>query len=87
MIITCISHADARSEKYNFRGLTRRGRNEARAAAGRFKQLLEELSANRGIEFPAVDLIISSPKARCLATALLFAKELDDLPSKAVKAA
>lgn len=79
MLISVITHAAARGKQHPFRGLTKEGRNEARNAAGRFMELLEDLPANQGIEAPAIDLIISSPKARCLATALLFAKRLSDL--------
>ena len=71
MFITGITHADARGKKHAFRGLTKQGWKEAVSAAGRFKELAGE-------EFPRVGVVVSSPKARCLETAVLFAKALSD---------
>lgn len=69
MLVTCITHADARGKKHAFRGLTKQGRKEAESAAERFKELMEE-------EVPPIGVVVSSPKARCLETAVLFAKAL-----------
>ena len=71
MLVTCITHADARGKKHAFRGLTKAGRKEAESAAERFSGLAQG-------EFPRVGVVVSSPKARCLETAVLFAKELSD---------
>ena len=71
MFITCITHADARGKEHAFRGLTEAGWEEVENAAQRFKALHEE-------EIPRIGVIISSPKARCLETAVLFAKALSD---------
>jgi len=71
MLVTCITHADARGKKHTFRGLTERGRQEAASAAKRFRGLVEE-------EVPRIGVVVSSPKARCLETAVLFAKAISD---------
>lgn len=72
MLITGITHADARGKKHPFRGLTEQGWREAASAAARFRKLVEE-------DIPPIGVIVSSPKARCLETAVLFAKALSDL--------
>lgn len=73
MLITCITHADARDKKVHpFRGLTGKGWQEVESAAERFRALIDE-------ETPKIDLVVSSPKARCVETALLLAKALSDL--------
>ena len=72
MFVTCITHADARGKKkHAFRGLTERGWKEVYGAAERFRELSEE-------EIPRIGVIVSSPKARCLETAVLFAKAISD---------
>jgi len=71
MFITCITHASARGKEHAFRGLTEAGWREVKSAAQRFKALHEE-------EVPRIGVIVSSPKARCLETAVLFAKALSD---------
>lgn len=77
MLITCITHAGARGKERPFRGLTERGQAEAASAAGRFRELA-------GDEVPRVGVIVSSPKARCLETAVLFAKAASDFGLVAV---
>ncbi len=73
MLMTCITHADARDQKaHPFRGLTATGWREVESAAERFRTLVDE-------ETPKIELVISSPKARCVETALLLAKALSDL--------
>jgi phosphohistidine phosphatase SixA len=73
MFISCITHADARDKKaHRFRGLTSRGWREVESAAQRFRALIDE-------ETPKIELVVSSPKARCVETALLMAKALSDL--------
>lgn len=73
MLITCITHADARDKKaHPFRGLTRRGWREVERTAVRFRELLDA-------QAPTIEVVASSPKARCLETALLFAKAVSDL--------
>lgn len=73
MFVTGITHADSRDKKeHPFRGLTEKGWEEVRGAARQFKG-----SIGKGT--PLVDSIVSSPKARCLETALLFAKAISDL--------
>lgn len=80
MIITCITHADARDKKkHPFRGLTERGWHETNSAAERFSELISGLEASQDEEFPSVETVVSSPKARCLETAILFAKAISDL--------
>jgi phosphohistidine phosphatase SixA len=71
MFMTCITHADARGKEHAFRGLTETGWREAKSAAQQFKALHQE-------EIPSIGIIVSSPKPRCLETAVLFAKELSD---------
>lgn len=71
MFVTCITHADARDKKHIFRGLTENGWREVESAARRFRVLHEEV-------VPSIGTIVSSPKARCLETAVLFAKALSD---------
>jgi phosphohistidine phosphatase SixA len=72
MLLTGITHASARDKKeHPFRGLTENGWSEVRGAAARFKELT-------GGEHPLVETIISSPKARCIETAVLFAKAISD---------
>jgi len=78
MIITGITHADARDKKHPFRGLTGQGREEAISAAGRFRELMGVIETGRGVKIPTVGRIVSSPKARCLETAILFAKAISD---------
>jgi phosphohistidine phosphatase SixA len=73
MLITCLTHADARDKKtYPFRGLTEKGWQETERAAERFRELITA-------ETPKIEVVVSSPKARCVETALLFAKAVSDL--------
>jgi phosphohistidine phosphatase SixA len=73
MFITCITHADARDKKaHPFRGLTGTGWREVESSADRLKALIDE-------ETPKIELVVSSPKARCVETAILLAKALSDL--------
>ncbi len=75
MIITCITHCDARDKKkFPFRGLTEKGRRESDLAEVRFRELIT-------VETPKIETVISSPKARCVETAVLFAKAISDLLS------
>lgn len=74
MYISVITHAAAREKKHGFRGLTERGWQEANSAAARYRALLQEA----GTDVPPVDLVVSSPKPRCLETVILFAKGLDE---------
>jgi phosphohistidine phosphatase SixA len=71
MFVTCITHADARGKEHAFRGLTEIGWREVESAAQRFRALHKE-------EIPSIGIIVSSPKPRCLETAVLFAKALSD---------
>jgi len=71
MFVTCITHADARGKDHAFRGLTEAGWREVESAAQRFKALHKA-------EIPSIGIIVSSPKPRCLETAVLFAKALSD---------
>ncbi len=78
MIITCITHANARDKsKHTFLGLTEQGWQEVNSAAKRFR-LIAVLGADQGEEMPLVETVVSSPKARCLETAILFAKAISD---------
>lgn len=79
MLLTGITHAAARDKKHPFRGLTKQGRKESRRAAARFLELAPTLAQEVGGSLPPIGAIVSSPKVRCLATALLFAKGLGDL--------
>lgn len=73
MLITCITHADARDKKkHPFRGLTEQGWQEVNSAAEQFRELIDE-------ETPIIETIVSSPKARCVETAILFAKAVSEL--------
>ncbi|NCF64529.1 MAG: hypothetical protein GWP61_01055 [Chloroflexi bacterium] len=75
MYITCITHADARDKKaHPFRGLTEQGWREVERTAERFRELIDD-------ETPKIKVVVSSPKARCVETALLFAKAVSDLTS------
>ena len=74
MLITCITHAAARGKKYPFRGLTEKGWQEVDSAAERFMSLIGE-------ESPKIEAVVSSPKARCVETAILFAKAISELTS------
>lgn len=67
MKITCITHATARDKKYTFRGLTDVGWQEVDSAADRFLSVM-------AADTQKIGAIISSPKARCVETAVLFAK-------------
>lgn len=72
MLITCITHADARDKnKYPFRGLTEQGWQEVDSAAGQYRRLVDE-------ETPVIETVVSSPKARCVETAILFAKAVSE---------
>lgn len=71
MLLTCITHAGARDKKHAFRGLTEQGRREALSAAERFRELAGE-------EMPRIEVVVSSPKARCLETAIVFVKAISD---------
>lgn len=72
MLVPCITHADARDKKkHTFRGLTEQGWKEVNSAAERFRRLIEE-------EAPLIETIVSSPKARCLESAILFAKAISE---------
>mgnify|MGYP000172442424 CR=1 FL=1 len=73
MLITCITHADARDKKtHPFRGLTEQGWREVERAAERFRALIDN-------ETPKIEVVVSSPKARCVETAVLFAKAVSNL--------
>lgn len=72
MLITAITHAEARGSDHTFRGLTRAGMEECRQAAARY------LDLTRGSSHPPIARILSSPKPRCLETVLLFTKVLPD---------
>lgn len=72
MFITCITHAAARDKQHAFRGLTEAGWQEVNSAAQRFRTLTNV------DELPRIGAIVSSPKARCLETAVLLAKALSD---------
>ena len=73
MFITCITHTDARDKKkHPFRGLSKQGWREVELAAERFRELIDDGAAK-------IDVVVSSPKARCVETAVLFAKEVSDL--------
>jgi len=73
MLITCITHADARNKKkHPFRGLTKQGWREVESIAERFRELIDD-------ETPKIEVVVSSPKARCVETALLFAKAVSKL--------
>ena len=74
MLITCITHAAARGKKYSFRGLTEKGWQEVDSAAERFKSLVGE-------ESPKIEAVVTSPKARCVETAILFAKAVSEFAS------
>ena len=74
MLITCITHASARSKKYLFRGLTEQGWREVESAADRFKKLA-------GKDDPRIAVIVASPKARCVETAILFSKAVSEFVS------
>lgn len=72
MLFTAITHASARDSTHTFRGLTAEGMEECRRAAARYVELTRESPSS-----PIVR-IVSSPKPRCLESALLFAKTLPD---------
>ncbi len=73
MLITCITHADAHNDKaHPFRSLTGQGWREVEGAAGRFRNLIDE-------ETPSIEIVVSSPKTRCVETAILFGKAISDL--------
>ena len=72
MFITCITHAEARDKQDVFRGLTEVGWWQVDSAAQRFRAL------TTFHELPHIGAIISSPKARCLETAVLLAKALSN---------
>jgi phosphohistidine phosphatase SixA len=79
MLISCITHANARSKKNHvFLGLTEQGWGEVDSAAKQFNALIAGQGNVQGEYMPRVDAIISSPKARCLETAVLFAKAISD---------
>lgn len=78
MFVTCITHADARGKSQAFRGLTEQGWREVESAAERFRELMEELGTNQDEAMPRVKAVVSSPKARCLETAVLLAKAISD---------
>ncbi|MFD2070122.1 phosphoglycerate mutase family protein [Azotobacter chroococcum] len=81
MLIICITHADARRTKAShiFRSLTEQGREEVRHAANRFQELAMRILRDQYDKKLSIERILSSPKARCIETALLFADELRDL--------
>lgn len=72
MYLTAITHASARDKEHNFRGLTPAGHEESAGAAHQYEAL------TTGRDVPAFDQIVSSPKPRCLETAILFAKALSN---------
>jgi phosphohistidine phosphatase SixA len=71
MLITCITHAAARGKEHPFRGLTEQGWQEVDRAAERFK-------SRAGLEIPKIEAVVTSPKARCVETAILFAKAISE---------
>ena len=73
MFLTVITHADAR-KGFEFRGLTEQGWQEAGSAVSHYHGLLRA----QAVEIPAIDAVVSSPKPRCLETAILLAKGLGD---------
>ena len=73
MFLSVITHADARGD-FEFRGLTEQGWQEADSAVSRYQSLLQAQAQ----EIPAIDAVVSSPKPRCLETAILLAKGLGD---------
>lgn len=73
MFLSVITHADAR-EGFEFRGLTEQGWQEAGSAVSHYRGLLRAQAE----EIPAIDAVVSSPKPRCLETAILLAKGLGD---------
>lgn len=80
MLLSGITHADARDgKKHPFRGLSKQGRKESKKAADRFKKLVEAWTNERGEPVPAVDVVVSSPKVRCLETVILMAKAASQL--------
>ncbi len=71
MLITCITHAAARGKEHRFRGLSKQGRREVDIAAERFK-------SQAGLDFPKIEAVVASPKARCVESAILFAKAVSE---------
>jgi phosphohistidine phosphatase SixA len=80
MLVILISHADRRKSvsRSVFGGLSDQGRAEVESAANRFWALrnrhARELDGNK----LAIEKVVSSPMARCVETAVLFAKELSE---------
>ena len=72
MYLTAITHASARDKEHHFRGLTPAGQEESASAAWQFE------ASTKGRDLPPFDRIVSSPKPRCLETAILFAKALSN---------
>ena len=78
MLVIFVTHADSRrtKEPTMFRCLTDQGREEVKRAANRFQDLAKRALADQFNQKLIIEKIVSSPKARCVETALLFADEL-----------
>lgn len=80
MLVILITHGDRRKSisRSVFGGLCDQGRTEVKSAANRFWALrnrhAKELDGNK----LAIEKVVSSPMARCVETAVLFAKELSE---------
>src|SRR5215213_9696752 len=78
MLLICVTHAEARNTKAegfpeSFRALTERGRGHVKQAAVRFLSILPTVMPNSSSENIAIGKIVSSPLARCVETAIVFA--------------
>jgi phosphohistidine phosphatase SixA len=71
MLITAITHASARDKEHNFRALTEDGTQESLSAVARYGELTGEQPI-------PITRVLSSPKPRCLETAITFVKQLDN---------
>jgi phosphohistidine phosphatase SixA len=79
MLVVCITHAEARDpEEHVFRGLTESGREQTKGAATRLRELLPDIAPALGDKPLTIEKVVSSPKARCVETVLLLAKQLSE---------
>jgi phosphohistidine phosphatase SixA len=80
MLVVLMTHGDRRKSvsRSVFGGLSEQGRAEVKSAANRFWELRKRHARELDGDKFAIEKVVSSPMARCVETAVLFAKELNE---------
>jgi broad specificity phosphatase PhoE len=74
VFLICVTHAQARNvePQESFRALTEEGRADVEQAAARFLSILPDVIPDLESGRITIDLIVSSPLARCIETVIIF---------------